>query len=53
MRSAIFIDADYLYGGGGGAALVGSNQFREYGDLNLPETVAKLVATASGQIVEF
>lgn len=52
MRSAIFVDAGYLYGGGF-VALSGSNLPREYGELNLSEAVAKLKDTASGQIPNF
>ena len=45
MRVAIFVDAGYLYAGGL-TALAGSNQPREYGELNLSKTVAKLRETA-------
>ena len=46
MRTATFVDAGYLYGGGF-TALAGSTQPREYGKLDLSLTIAKLRATAA------
>lgn len=45
MRVATFVDAGYLYAGGL-TALAGSNQPREYGELDLAKTIAKLRETA-------
>ena len=46
MRTATFVDAGYLYGGGF-TVLAGSIQPRECGELDLNRTIAKLRATAA------
>ena len=50
MRVATFVDAGYLYGGGL-TALAGSNQPREYGELDLEKTVAKIRKTTAERTV--
>ena len=46
MRAATFVDAGYLYGGGF-TVLAGSNQPREYGELDLDRAIAKLRKTTA------
>lgn len=48
MCVAVFVDAGYLYGGGL-QSLTGTPQYRETGELNLAETVARLRTVAAGR----